>query len=70
MAQMRQGQGQHAAAVKIITKALAAARQDQKLDLLFIRAICNHALGYHKVSCGGRGPGGCSVCQVHVQQAD
>jgi tetratricopeptide (TPR) repeat protein len=46
MAQMRQQKGLHQDAVGLLTRALALKRQEGRIELLFQRAICHHALGY------------------------
>ncbi|KAG1678967.1 hypothetical protein FOA52_013030 [Chlamydomonas sp. UWO 241] len=46
MAQMRQQKGLHQGAVDLLTRALGLKRQEGRIELLFQRAICYHALGY------------------------
>ncbi|KXZ44388.1 hypothetical protein GPECTOR_68g359 [Gonium pectorale] len=47
LAQMKQQQGQHAAAVRLLDRALplAETRDEQVVEVLYLRAICHHALG-------------------------
>lgn len=49
LAHMRQGQGQHAAAVKILTKALSFNSEDQRAEAVFLRGACNQAIGAFRV---------------------
>eukprot|EP00775_Hariotina_reticulata_P011921 gene11921-12065_t len=46
LATMRQGQGRQADAIKVLDKALSFKREEQKVELLYLRAICFHAQGY------------------------
>ncbi|KAG2444526.1 hypothetical protein HXX76_001272 [Chlamydomonas incerta] len=47
LAQMKQQKGEHAAAIKLLDRALpvAEARDEQVIEVLYLRAICYHALG-------------------------
>jgi len=45
LAQMRQQQGQHKQAIALVNKALAHKKDELTVELLFLRAICHHALG-------------------------
>ncbi|GLI61283.1 hypothetical protein VaNZ11_003633 [Volvox africanus] len=47
LAQMKQQKGEHAAAIKLLDRAIsvAEARDEQVIELLYLRAICHHALG-------------------------
>ncbi|KAF8058901.1 SRFR1 [Scenedesmus sp. PABB004] len=45
LATMRQGQGRQADAIKLLDKALGFKRPEQRVELLYLRAICHHALG-------------------------
>uniref|UniRef100_A0A383VVQ9 Uncharacterized protein n=1 Tax=Tetradesmus obliquus TaxID=3088 RepID=A0A383VVQ9_TETOB len=50
LATMRQGQGRQADAIKVLDKALGFKREDQRVELLYMRAICYHALGYARAA--------------------
>ncbi|GLC64956.1 hypothetical protein PLESTF_000225900 [Pleodorina starrii] len=47
LAQMKQQKGEHAAAIKLLDRAIpvAEARDEQVIEVLYLRAICHHALG-------------------------
>ncbi|GIL49345.1 hypothetical protein Vafri_5718 [Volvox africanus] len=47
LAQMKQQKGEHATAIKLLDRAIsvAEARDEQVIELLYLRAICYHALG-------------------------
>lgn len=46
LGQMRQQRGDHLGAIKILDKAIAFKKEDHMVELLYMRAICHHALGY------------------------
>lgn len=48
IAAMRQGCGDHAAAVDLLDRALAGGDAEQRVECLFLRGACQHALGYHE----------------------
>ncbi|KAL3144958.1 hypothetical protein ABBQ32_003464 [Trebouxia sp. C0010 RCD-2024] len=48
LAQMKQGLGDHWAAIRVLTKAIELDRNPERIQCLFLRGACQHALGYHK----------------------
>jgi tetratricopeptide (TPR) repeat protein len=48
MAAMRQGCGDHGAAVKLLTTGLTICDAEQRIECLFLRGACQHAMGYHE----------------------
>ncbi|KAL3145349.1 hypothetical protein ABBQ38_001606 [Trebouxia sp. C0009 RCD-2024] len=48
LAQMKQGLGDHWAAIRVLTKTIELDRNPERIQCLFLRGACQHALGYHK----------------------
>ncbi|DBA80252.1 hypothetical protein WJX79_002480 [Trebouxia sp. C0005] len=47
LAQMKQGLGDHWAAIRVLSKAIDLDHNPERIQCLFLRGACQHALGYH-----------------------